>query len=88
MLGIVPDLVVEVLSPSTARRDRTEKSAIYARNGDDEYWLVDDRKEEVLLFRRQESVLRLAVELSSGPLRSGVLPALDLPIESLFKRPD
>jgi Uma2 family endonuclease len=36
-----PDLVVEILSPSTALRDRREKLAIYAEHGVREYWLVD-----------------------------------------------
>jgi Uma2 family endonuclease len=37
----VPDLVVEVLSPSTARVDRLEKLDLYARYGIAEYWIVD-----------------------------------------------
>ena len=37
----VPDLVIEVLSPSTARVDRLEKLDLYARHGIAEYWIVD-----------------------------------------------
>jgi Uma2 family endonuclease len=37
----VPDLVVEVLSPSTARVDRLEKMDLYAHHGIAEYWIVD-----------------------------------------------
>ena len=35
-----PDLVVEVLSPSTAKNDRTHKKEVYERCGVQEYWLV------------------------------------------------
>ena len=43
----IPDLVIEVLSPSTARRDRNKKSEIYERFGAREYWLVDPRQKTV-----------------------------------------
>jgi Uma2 family endonuclease len=36
-----PDLVIEVLSPSTARHDRREKFQLYEKHGAGEYWLVD-----------------------------------------------
>lgn len=36
-----PALVVEVLSPSTSRRDRGAKSRLYAKAGVREYWIVD-----------------------------------------------
>jgi Uma2 family endonuclease len=41
-LRIVPDLIVEIVSPSTRDRDQGEKRRIYERNGVREYWLVDD----------------------------------------------
>jgi Uma2 family endonuclease len=36
-----PDLLVEILSPSTADRDRGAKAKLYARYGVDHYWVVD-----------------------------------------------
>lgn len=36
----VPKMIVETLSPSTAKRDRTEKKDIYERAGVEEYWIV------------------------------------------------
>jgi len=36
-----PDLAIEILSPSTAERDKTVKRELYARHGVREYWLVD-----------------------------------------------
>lgn len=45
-----PDLVIEILSPATAERDRTYKRTLYARHGVREYWLVapDERSIEVM----------------------------------------
>lgn len=42
-----PDLVIEIASPSTARRDRTVKLDFYRRLGVAEYWVVDPEAEQV-----------------------------------------
>ena len=42
-----PDLVVEVLSPSTAKRDRTYKKQVYEQCGVREYWLVSPNEKSV-----------------------------------------
>jgi Uma2 family endonuclease len=47
---IVPNLVVEILSPATAQKDRTEKKAIYEANGVEEYWLVDTKRHEITIY--------------------------------------
>jgi Uma2 family endonuclease len=49
-LRIVPDLLVEILSPSTGSRDRGEKKAIYALAGVREYLLVDARARTLTVF--------------------------------------
>lgn len=36
-----PDLLIEVLSPSTRKKDRFLKKDLYARNGVREYWIID-----------------------------------------------
>ena len=55
-----PDLVVEVLSPSTADRDLGYKRTLYARHGVAEYWVVDPvaKTVEVLTLVGQEFVGR------------------------------
>jgi len=42
-----PDLVIEILSPATAERDRTYKKTLYARHGVQEYWIVDPEEKTV-----------------------------------------
>jgi Uma2 family endonuclease len=49
-LHVVPDLAVEILSRATASRDRGEKKAIYAANGVREYWIVDEKAREILVY--------------------------------------
>ena len=52
-----PDLVVEVLSPSTASRDWRAKVDIYAQHGVQEYWLVDPEARRVWVMARTEDAL-------------------------------
>ena len=50
-----PDLVVEVLSPTTAHKDQTEKLRLYERVGVKEYWIVNAEAEYVMVYRRDPS---------------------------------
>lgn len=45
-----PDFIVEVLSPSTAKKDTGIKSAKYAAAGVREYWIVDSRRERIVVY--------------------------------------
>ena len=45
-----PDLVIEILSPSTATRDRTFKRTLYARHGVKEYWMVDTTAKDITVL--------------------------------------
>ena len=77
-----PDLVVEILSPATAERDRGYKRAIYERHGVAEYWLVDPDGETISIYRQRRGVLSLAYTFGRGetlhsPLLAGLTVALD-----------
>jgi Uma2 family endonuclease len=50
-----PDLVVEVLSPSTSKRDRKDKFELYERFGVREYWIIDPATELVEVWVNQEN---------------------------------
>jgi Uma2 family endonuclease len=82
-----PDLVVEILSASTARLDLDQKRVIYARTGVSELWIVDPAKLEIQVFD-----LRLDPDVPVGTLRqndllrSQFLPGFELPVSTAFKR--
>lgn len=50
-LNGAPDLAVEVLSPSTRKKDMTIKLSKYAGAGVREYWVVDPQKETVVVYK-------------------------------------
>jgi Uma2 family endonuclease len=79
-----PDLVVEVLSPGTVRRDRGEKLSLYAQLGIREYWIVDpaERQIEFLVLRDG----RFTVVLPAGVVyRSEALPEIRLDLAAFWR---
>lgn len=54
-----PDLVVEVLSPSTAKNDKGRKKDVYARCGVGEYWIVDPAGKSVEVYHLDGSTYTL-----------------------------
>jgi Uma2 family endonuclease len=84
-LVAVPELVVEVSSPSTARRDRTTKRQIYERNGVLEYWLVDRRRERVtVLVRAADRLDPRRVYERGDAVVSTVLDGFELAVDVIF----
>ena len=75
----IPILVVEVLSPSTASRDRDLKSATYLRFGVREVWLVDPDAETVEVRTRAGAVVCAAAEIAE----SAALPGFRLSSQAL-----
>ena len=80
-----PDLVIEILSPATAERDRGYKRELYGRHGVAEYWLVDPMAETVSVHRQRAGMLTVARTFSrKQTLRSPLLPGLQLHLEDVF----
>ena len=80
-----PDLVIEVLSPSTARYDRGYKRTLYGRFDAREYWLVDPEAETVeVLTATEQGLISYATCQRSDTLTSLLLKGLDLSLEQIF----
>lgn len=78
-----PDLLVEILSPGTARRDRVLKLDLYARSGVGEYWIVDPAERQIEFLGNENG--RFVVALPTGAVyRSGVRPEISLDLEAFW----
>ncbi len=80
-----PDLAVEILSSTTASRDRGLKMRTYARYGVREYWLVDPNQRAIEVYRLVEQGYELARTFqSTDTLTSELFPGLGLPVTPIF----
>ncbi|MEQ8822291.1 MAG: Uma2 family endonuclease [Sumerlaeia bacterium] len=79
-----PDLIVEVLSPSSVERDRAIKFDDYARHGVSEYWIVDPDAQEIEQYLLQDEAYVLQAKTGDGTLKSRVLAGLVFPARAAF----
>lgn len=80
-----PDIVVEILSPSTSAHDRATKIPLYAQTGVPEIWLIDPQAETVEVLKLQgKKYLVDSILAGDQALRSSQLPDWELPLGELF----
>jgi Uma2 family endonuclease len=80
-----PDLVVEIVSPSTRRTDVLVKSRLYARCGVPLYWIVDPDIDRIETFRLEGGAYAPeAAALRPDVLRPPSFPGLEIPLEEIF----
>ena len=80
-----PDLVVEILSPSSSRRDWREKRELYARHGVLEYWIIDPTNRIVSVMQLQDGVLEIEQTCADGDTAtSTVLKGFSIHLNSIF----
>jgi Uma2 family endonuclease len=84
----VPELVVEIGSPGTRKRDETVKRRLYERAGVSEYWVVDPEIDRIRVYRRQAEGFGRVEELSADAgdiLVTPLLPGLEIPLSRALK---
>jgi len=82
-----PDLVIEILSDSTGRRDRTEKLDLYAKYGVPEYWIVDPATQvfEFLLLDPSKDGGKYVIEQQpDNHYRSPLLPEIEIDLAAFW----
>lgn len=80
----IPDLVVEVLSPSTEARDRGVKFEDYAANGVCEYWIVDCEQAVVEQYVLAGEQFELRMKSATGTVVSEAIAGFEIPVVSIF----
>ena len=83
-----PDLVVEVESPDTRKRDATIKRRLYERFAVSEYWVIDPELDAIKVYRRIEvryvRVAELLLE-NGDVLSTPPLPGLEMPLSRILQ---
>ena len=79
-----PDLVIEILSPSTSKHDRVVKFGLYLRYGVKEYWIADpDTKTlQVCILKDGEYITRMYGDEATAPV--SVLPGCEIKLSEIF----
>jgi len=81
-----PDLVVEILSPSSAYYDLRHKMHVYETSGVREYWVVDPIEKGVEIYQNINGKFRLFNKaLSSGLIRSALLEGFTVELGKVLK---
>jgi len=83
-----PDLVIEIGSPGTRKRDETIKRNLYARSGVSEYWFVDPDIDVIRVYRQGGEGFGRPIELSreaGDVLTSERFSGLELPLARIFR---
>ena len=80
-----PDIVIEILSPSTAYYDLRKKFRIYEKFGVKEYWIVDPELKKIEVYENENSMYRIFSEAeNAGIVSSAVLKSFEIELNELF----
>lgn len=79
-----PDLVVEVVSPSSRRIDYSTKNALYSEAGVREYWIVDPEKERTTVYRYEDDAAPIIYPFADN-IPVGIFPGLAINVADLLK---
>ncbi|MFQ5772195.1 MAG: Uma2 family endonuclease, partial [bacterium] len=81
-----PELIIEILSPSTGYYDLIEKKEIYEKFGVQEYWILDPKKQWVEIYVNVQNKFKLHQRAEKkGILKSSILDGFQISLEKIFE---
>lgn len=82
----IPDLIIEIISPTSIIRDRIEKKNLYERMAVQEYWLVDPQYEAIEIYTLQNNRYELfsAATTLEGEFKSAIFDGLSINLTDIF----
>lgn len=81
----IPSLVIEILSPSTKRKDMLAKLELYMKGGVNEFWIVDGEKSQVIVYTFENKDIRdSSVYKGTDTVQSKYYNGLDVKLEDIF----
>jgi Uma2 family endonuclease len=84
-ISVAPDWVCEILSPSTAQTDRTEKMPIYSRHHVSYAWLIDPTLRTLEVYRFEPGIwIGIGAYAKSARVRAEPFPELELDLSLLW----
>lgn len=82
-----PDLVVEIVSPSSARNDRVRKTRLYAEFGVSHYWIIEPERQTLETLELKDARYSLVATLTEeDTLESSLFPGLQISLAALFQQ--
>jgi len=80
-----PDLIIEILSPSTAYYDLGRKYEVYEKNGVKEYWIVHPERKSIEIYQNQEGQFKLIkMAKEKDTVNSSLFKGFELNLEKIF----
>ena len=82
-----PDLIIEILSPSTAAKDLREKFSLYEKSEVKEYWIVDPANETLTVYNLDvnDKYPRGKVFAGEDKVKVGIFKDLEIKMDDVFK---
>lgn len=82
----VPQLIVEVVSPSNASDDYVKKLNLYMRFGVEEYWIVSPKNKTIQIFNLENGVYgEPIIYFENDLIKSGVFQGLSIELKRIFE---